>query len=76
MHHFGQGYDECFKAKARDTGEYAYHITPDPKRGGVVILDDSADERAGDKQRLWTVGEGKPEPVAEWLVIRCEAKNR
>jgi hypothetical protein len=50
MHHFGQGYDGCFKTKARDTGEYAYHITPDPKRGGVVILDDSADERAGDKE--------------------------
>jgi SRSO17 transposase len=27
-------------------------------------------------QRVWTLREGEPEPVEEWLVIRHEAKNR
>ena len=27
-------------------------------------------------QRVWTLREGQPEPVEEWLVIRHEAKNR
>jgi SRSO17 transposase len=27
-------------------------------------------------RRVWTLREGKPEPVEEWLVIRHEAKNR
>ena len=27
-------------------------------------------------RRVWTLREGKPEPVEEWLVIRREAKNR
>ena len=27
-------------------------------------------------RRVWTLREGKPEPVAEWLVVRREATNR
>ncbi len=27
-------------------------------------------------RRVWTLREGKPEPVEEWLVVRREAKNR
>ena len=27
-------------------------------------------------RRVWTLREGKPEPIEEWLVIRHEAKNR
>ncbi|HDQ72835.1 MAG TPA: IS701 family transposase [Chloroflexi bacterium] len=100
LFHCWQRYNECFKTKTRNTGEYAYHYmsgllrietkrnytnigraagvageniqhfmsnspwsaqkvmkqvqqeiktNPDLSRGGVVILDESADKKAGDK---------------------------
>jgi len=61
---------QCFTSNAvrvvMEQVQQEIRITSGPKRGGVVILDDSADEGVGDKRRVWTPREGRLEPVEEW----------
>ncbi|RJS75739.1 hypothetical protein CW713_11825 [Methanophagales archaeon] len=47
---FWQLFQERFKTKTRDTCEYAYkYMSGQLEQSGVLILDESADARAGEK---------------------------